>query len=463
MAASWALLRTLMPALAAQLPREASYVLLNLTPDVRIVLYAVLLSFTTGLGFGLLPALHASRVDLHSALKDAGALAGGISRRWLRGALVGTQVAVCLILLIGAGLMVRGLYAAQKIDPGFEMKSVTVAGFDLELEGYDPPRSEAFHRSLAERIAGLPGVELVAQADPVPLSSSRHGNSVRLEGTDQDRFVLLTTVSAGYFDLLKIPLLRGRTFKERDTRSETDVAIVSEAAARSFWPEQDPVGKRFRRGGSNSLTEVIGVTRDIHSVGLTDADPAFIYFPVQPSGYRRMQLLVKSSAAHATMVSSIRDAVRAMDPNVLVTTSRLEDNLDRWQFPSRVVATLGLVLGFAGLLIASLGIYGVVSYAVSQRTKEVGIRMSLGAQQNDVLGMILRQSLRPVLIGVAVGLVGCAAVSRVLSSLLFGVSPLDPVVFASVAVFLAGVALMASYIPALRAARIDPLHALRHE
>jgi putative ABC transport system permease protein len=411
----------------------------------------------------MIPAVQVSRIDLNSALKDSGATFGRVSRRWIRGALVAVQVAVCLILLIAAGLLTRGLYAAQNIEPGFRMNDVAVANFDLTLQGYDATRATAFHRDLSERLSAIPGIQDVGFAQPVPLSGDRHGNLVAIEGRDGARSVYYASVSANYFELLDIPILRGRSFRDVDIISNPLVVVISEAAARGLWPGEEPVGKRLRFGRDKVYSEVIGVAKDLHSLSLSERDPIFVYVPLRPEEYLNASLLARGTASSATMTTAIQSEAHGLDSNLLVRTSELKKNLNLWQIPSRVTAVLGLVLGLVGLLLASLGVFGVVAYAVSRRTKEIGIRVSLGAQKNDVLWLMMAGSMRFVIAGMVLGLAGSAAVSRILQSLLFGVSPLDPVVFAGVSALLACVAALASYLPARRATQVDPLSALRHE
>jgi ABC-type antimicrobial peptide transport system permease subunit len=237
---------------------------------------------------------------------------------------------------------------------------------------------------------------------------------------------------------------------------------VSESTARRFWPGENPIGKRFRFGRENTFKEVIGVAKDIHSTGLAQADETFVYLP-QGSNQRAGTLLARGPGNDTSVERAVLDEVQGLDSNVLVTAGGLEQNLNLWEFAPRITATLGAVLGIAGLLLASMGIYGLVSQSVTQRTKEIGIRMSLGANRLDVLRMIIRQMMLPVGIGGISGLVVSIAVSRILQSLLFGVSPVDPVVFSGVSLILAGVAFLATYSPARRATRIDPMLALRHE
>jgi predicted permease len=461
LAAGWWTLRGLLPAVIAKLPDEVRSMPLDLTPDVRILLYSLALSIGTGIVFGLIPALQASRIDLISALKQSGG--GGRAGGRLRAMLLTAQVAVCLVLLIAAALLARGLQSAQTVDPGFSIGGVVVAGFDLRLEGYDEPRAAVFNRSLVERLSAHPGVESVALANPVLLSGGRHGSMVTPEGRTELLPVNNAHVSANYFALLGIPIVRGRTFEERETSGSSSVVVLSESAARRFWPGEDPVGKRLRFVDTTVYSEVIGVARDIRASDLAKVDDAFVYLPVSPTGQIGLNLLARVQGSPAAFAQAIDREVRALDAHVLVKTARLEDNLELWTVAPRITSRLALALGLAGLVLASIGVYGVMAFAVAQRTREIGIRMTLGARRADVLRLVLRQSMRPVALGVVLGLAGCAAVSGVLSSLLYGVSPLDPLVFGGVSSFLVGVALLAAWIPARHATRVEPMAALREE
>jgi predicted permease len=460
LAAAWATLRSVIPIVLSKLPEEVQSLPLNMAPDARILLYSFGLAFATGLGFGLIPALQSSKLDLNTALKEG--IGGGRSGGRMRSVLLAAQIAVCLVLLIAAGLLARGLYAAQTIDPGFRMKNIAMSTFDLKHQGYDDARAAAFQRQLAERLSGQPGIDQVAFGIPVPLTGNRHGSSVVIEGAEHNQFVSNAHVSANYFDILNIPILRGRAFEERDMRPDPYVIILSESAARRLWPGQDPVGKRLRFGDDKVYSEVVGVARDIHASSLSKVDDLFVYLPITPKDHIGLSLLVHGNAGLSSMAKAIANEARGLDSNVLVKTTPLEDNLQIWTVASQAASTLALALGLVGLLLASVGIYGVMAYAVAQRTREIGIRMTLGAQRRDVLRLILAQSMRPVAIGVAIGMAGCAAVSGILASLLYGVSPLDPLVFGGVAAFLAAVALLSGWAPAQRATRIDPMAALRH-
>ena len=380
----------------------------------------------------------------------------------LRGTLVGVQVAVCMVLLIAAGLLMRGLYLAQTVDPGFEMKGITQAQFDLPSQGYNQERAQEFQRELAARVAALPGVDAVEQARVTPLGHQFLGTGMTVAGETQERGFEFNVVSPGFFTMLGMPMVRGRAFTEAETRSGALVLVVTESTARRLWPGQDALGKTLR-GWEKKVYQVVGVVRVSQASHLGQNDGLFVYLPAGPEEQERLQLLVHSKSGDTATANGIREALRALDADLIVNVTKLEDNLEAWRAPSRIVAALSGVLGALALLMASIGVHGVVSYGVSQRTREIGIRMTLGAEGRDVMSLLLRQALRPVLIGALAGIVGCAAVSQVLSSVLYGMGAHDPIAFVGVPLFLLGIAFLASYIPARRAVRVDPVVALRYE
>ena len=460
--AAWATLRTMVPLLMARLPQEVQSITLNPNPDIRIVLYSLVLAFATGIGFGLLPALQGANPDLNSALKESGTSTGARSAGWLRNALVAAQIAVCLVLLIAAGLLVRGLQSAQAIDPGFETRGIATAGFDLSLEGYDEPRAAAFHRQLAARLTARPGIRDVAFIDSVPLSGSRRGTMVTLEGKsrqvpDHQRRDFRQLLPTPRHSHRARPCLRPPREQFGPTRHHRQRVHGAQILARRRSHRQTRACRDFK-----VYQQVIGVSKDIRATGLGAVDPVFIYFAAGPRTHLGLSLLARGDAGVPAIAKAIREETQALDSNVLVQSGTLEDNLALFQLPSRILSILAFTLGLAGLLLASLGIYGVMAYAVTQRTKEIGIRMTMGAQRRDVMQLILAQSMRPVAVGVALGLAASAAISRILTSLLYGVSPLDPVIFVGVALFLSAVACLAGYLPAQRASRVDPMTALRH-
>ncbi len=450
----------------AHLPHEFPLLSVNVGPDLRVLGFSLALTLLTGIVFGLAPALQASRPDVNTALKDSGAggtLAG--AGGFLRHTLVAAQVAVCMVLLIAAGLLLRGLYVAQTIDPGFQMQNVASISFDLQGQGYDDKRAALFQRDLLQRLAGLPGVDSVAQAGEIPLSNNHRGTSFSLPGQPGDRGVEYDEVSPDYFSLLGIPIVRGRGFTENETRTGAPVMLVTEITARRFWPNQDPIGKVIKwdeEGGSRDL-EVIGIVRDAQVAHLGQSSEPYAYLPAGPKEQMHLKLLVHGTDGFGSMAKGIRAAIHSLDPDLVADVTRLEDNLEAWRIPSRIVAILAGSLGALGMLLACIGVYGVVSYAVSRRVREIGIRMTLGADAREVKRLILRQAMWPVVIGALVGIAGCAAVSQILNSMLFGVSPHDPMAFVVVPLILLSVALAASYIPARRATQVDPMVALRYE
>ncbi len=463
MASVW-MLNPLFRTVVAHLPSDFPPMALDLNPDLRVLAYTLALTLLTGIVFGLAPAVHASRPDLNTALKAEGSASGtDRSRGWLRSALIVAQVSVCLVLLISAGLLARGLVAAQTVEPGFRTNHVFVFRFDLNNHKYDNARAAEFHRLLAERAAPLPGLDGIAQAVVVPLSMETWGGAIKLPGRSdwlEDRYDL---VSPQFFPALGIPIIRGRNFTEEDMRRDSYVAIVMESTARKLWPGQEPIGKTFLTDDKGRPTEVVGVARDSHTSSLSELDPVFFYFPMQDDQQLSSKLLIHSNASFDQTAKALRAVVRGIDPNVMVDARSVDQNLEMYRAPGVLVTELAGALGGFALLLASIGIYSVVSYAVSRRVREIGIRVALGADRRDVIGLVLRGAMRPVIIGMALGIAACAAVSRVLSSVLYGVSPLDPTAYIGVTLFLLGVAVLASLVPARRATRIDPMDALRHE
>lgn len=447
----------------AHLPLGAPQLVWNVNPDLHVWGYALALTTLTGVVFGLAPALHATRQDLSTAVKgEGGGLTGRARGGKLRSTLVGVQVAVCMVLLIAAGLLMRGLYLAQTVDPGFEMKGITQIQFNLPSQGYNLERAQTFQRELMVRCEALPGVDEVEQAWVTPLSHSFLGAGLTPAGDTQSLQFEFNAVSPGFFGMLGMPIVRGRTFTEAEAQSDAPVLVVTESTARRLWPGQDAIGKTLR-GWEKKEYQIVGVVRDSQASHLGQTDGLFCYRPAGPKEQDVLQLLAHSKGGDAATINGIREAARALDPDLVVGVTKLADNLEAWRIPSRIVAALSGVLGALALLLAAIGVHGVVSYGVSQRIREIGIRMTLGADGRDVMRLVLRQALRPVVIGAIVGVIGCAAVSQVLSDVLYGIGSHDPIAFIGVPVFLLGVAFLASYIPARRAVRVDPVVALRYE
>jgi macrolide transport system ATP-binding/permease protein len=447
----------------SHLPHGFPPLALNLQPDVRVLGYALLLALITGVAFGLAPALQASRTDLNTALKNVeGGIGGRMGGGLLRHSLVGAQVAVCMILLIAAALLLRGLYFAQTVDPGFAMKGAAVVSLDLRTQGYKEKPAAEFEQRLKEKVAALPGVDKVVEAAQTPLSDDHSFTGFSIPGKSDEYEIEDNAISDGYFSMLAIPIVRGRDFTEEEVRAGAKVAIITETTAQKLWPGEDPIGKILREGKNTDL-QIVGIARDAQVSHLGEKAKLYVYLPAGPKEQSQLHLMIRGGGGFAAVAAGVRNAASGLDPDVMVDVTRLEDNMEVWRTPARIVAALAGSLGTLGLLLASVGVYGVVSYAVSRRTREIGIRMTLGADGRDVMSLMLRQSMRPVLIGGAIGIAGCGAVSWILSSMLFGISAHDPIAFLLVPAFLLGVALLASYIPARRATKVSPVVALRYE
>jgi len=382
--------------------------------------------------------------------------------RFLRNTLVGAQIAVSMILLLAAGLLLRGLYHAQTIDPGFERKDVATTFFNLKLQGYDESRATVFMQRLRERVERFPGITEVAQAECAPLSHDYSVGGFSVPGRTGKVVIEYNHVSPGYFSVVGIPIVRGRAFTPVEARDAAPVVIVTESTARRLWPNEDPLAKTLREDNGRE-DSVIGVAKDAQVSHLGELNTTYLYFPAGIQDNVRAYLLVRYAGGFKGVAKAIRDTAQSLDADVPVNAIRLEDYLEIWRRPSRIVAALSGALGALALLLASIGVYGMAAYSLSRRVREIGIRMALGADGSAVMKLVLRQAMYPVLIGGLFGVAGGAAVSSVFSSMLFGLSTRDPVAFISVPVFLLAVALIASYIPARRATKVDPMVALRYE
>lgn len=457
----------LMGAAIKQFPGNVPPPALHLGPDSRVILFSLLLTLGTGIAFGLAPALQSSDLDVNASLKEGGgdATTQGARVGTLRNLLVGGQVAVCLVLLLTAGLLLRGLYRAQTIDPGFEMQHTEAVTVHLSTQGYTDAQALAMHRQIRARLSALPGLEELSEALAVPLSNVHHAASVQISGASYERAVSFNRISANFFAMFGIPIVRGRAFTDADIQSGERVAIVTEATARAFWPGEDPIGKTFQMlldPTQMTLFEVIGVATNAEVDRLGETSN-YIYLPAIVGQESEQQFMVHTRIGDATALEEIRTAMRGIDPGLSFDARSMTQNLELFRAPSRIAASASTALGVLALLLASIGIYGLVSYGASQRRREIGIRIALGAGRRDVMELVFAQALRPVVIGVAIGIVCSAGVARIFSNLLFGVSAFDPLSFTLVPMVLLAVAVLACYLPARRATRVDPMVALRHE
>ena len=443
--------------------------------EPRMLLFAFGASVSTGILFGLAPALRASRPQLVPELKGGGGTTEARVGRWdLRGTLVVSQVALSLLVLVGAGLCVRSLRKLQQVDPGSEPSKVVLMSFDLGLNNYTPPQVRDFYDRLLERVRTLPGVEAASLARATPLDANRMGMSVeRAEGYEnrgrERPFGDLNLITTDFFRTFGVPLQRGRDFNAGDAAKGVSTVIVNEAFARRYWPGQDALGKRLYNGdhggqAGDEVWEVIGLARDVASRELQTAPQPTVFRPLLQWPERSLTLAVRTGLDPSAAIAVLRGLVRSLDAGVPVFAVRtLAQQRDGSLAPQRMAATLLSGFGVLALLLAALGIYGVLAYSVSRRTREIGVRMALGAQVADVLVLVLRQGLGLVGIGLVLGLAGASGATRLLRGFLYEVQPLDPLTFAVVVTALAVVALAACWLPARRAARVDPMTALRAE
>src|SRR5215510_3478935 len=445
--------------------------------DGRVLGFTMALSLLTGIVFGLAPALQSSRPDLLPSLKDESYSPVQSRRRFtLRNLLVIAQVALSLTLLIGAGLFLRSLWRIQSVHPGFDADKVLTARLNINLLRYTTQQGRDFYRQAIERVAGLPGVESVSLARVVPISGGmrmidfviegqdeQEVNRQRNDGDNASQFVGGNVVGANYLQTIGVPLSQGRDFTAADGESAPRVVIVNESFARQYFAGQSALGRRLRFGGPrNPWSEIVGVARDSKYRTLDEAPRPFIYLPLTQNHETGMTLHARTAGAPLSIAAAVRREINSIEKNLPLTDLRpMSDLIGASLYPARMGAALIGVFGLLALLLAAVGLYGVISYAVSQRTREIGVRMALGARARDVMRMVLREAMTLVAVGMALGWGLAAALSRLIESFLFGVGAMDAVTFAAIPILLALVALIASYLPARRAMKVDPMVALR--
>jgi putative ABC transport system permease protein len=442
--------------------------------DARVLAFTFGVSTLTGIVFGLLPALSASKADVSSSLKEGGSRGStaGTGARRLRGALVIAEIAITVVLLAGAGLMIRSFMAVQAVDAGFRPDRILTFDFALPMTTYkEEAQRAAFYEQLTARAASIPGVEHVAVTDALPLTGSGSVLGFVIEGRpplppekvqDADFF----SVTPDYFDVLGIPFVRGERLTERYRADVPDVAVINETMARRYFPGEDPVGKRLNLGdpAKTPWITVIGVVGDARTGGLDKEPYPQMYVPAAQQPQRAGTFVARTSGDPASLAPALRRELAAIDKNLPLYNVRtmeqvLSDSISRRRFQMILIAAFAGV----GMLLAAVGIYGVISYSVAQRRHEIGVRMALGARAADILKLVVGQGLGLTLAGVGLGLVGAFVLTRVLASLLYGVSATDPLTFACVSLALLGVALLACLVPARRATKVDPMIALRYE
>jgi predicted permease len=445
---------------------------IDLSPDLRVFGFTLVLSLVTGTLFGLAPALRATGTSLTAGLNEHRAVIGrGAARFTIRNILVVSQVAMSLLLLITAGLFARSLQNAVYTDPGFDTSNVYLLSLASDQFGLNIAKPERFDEQVLERVRSVPGIESATLVDPVPLSFGGKYAYFEIagrsnpDGTPVSQRMGHTHIAPDYFNTLRIPLVRGRDFADQDSKSGPAVAIINETAAARLWPNQDPLGERIIE--DKQAIEIVGIARDTKHRNLGEQSEPWLYIPIlQNTTSNRLSptLLVRSGSERSVVAAALRREISLLAPNwpAFEVKSMTESTEIQFFLPQLAAAILG-GLGIVGLLLAIVGIYGLVSYSVAQRTREIGIRMALGARSPDVMKLVITQSITLTLAGILIGGAIAAGVTRFLSSLLIGISPTDPITFAVVTVSLVAAALVACIIPARRALKVDPNEALRYE
>ena len=440
---------------------------LGITVDGSTLTFALALSIVTGVVFGLAPAWQATRPDTMTALKEEGGrgAAGGAGGR-LRSALVVAQVAVCLVLLVGAGLFMRSLAATQRIDPGFEVQRQLSVAMDLSLNGYNAETAGQFHDRVVSRVTALPGVAAAAFSLQLPLGFSGSGATrVAVDGytppANEEPIVGVNIVSVRYFETMGIPIVAGREFSSADSITAPLAVVINETMAKRYWSGRDPLGTRLR---VDDAYVVVGIARDIKYGTLDEPPRPYVYFNLAQRYSSGVLLQVRTAGDPLSLVGPVREAVRAIDPNLpLWDTRPVSEHMEQAVFPQRIGASLLGMMGALALLLATVGLYGVISYAVSQRTPEMGVRLALGASPSALRGMVIGHGVRLTIVGVVIGLAAAFGAARLVVSLLPGITATDPLTFVSVPAVLLGIAIAAAWLPARRASMVDPIVALRYE
>jgi putative ABC transport system permease protein len=441
--------------------------------DGRVLAFTAACSLLTGVVFGTAPALEASNPDLNETLKEGGRTGSGAGRHRLRSLLVVAEIALSLVLLVGAGLMMRSFMSLQRVNAGLNPSGVLTMYIALPGAKYRPPEKRlAFFSQMLDRVRAIPGVLSAGTNTGLPLAGNNWGRSLTVEGfpvlsVGEAPSINHCVISSGYFSAMGITMLKGRDFDERDTRDASKVTIIDQRLSREYWPDEDPIGKRIRFGppeDNEPWHTIVGVVGDVKHERLDATTRESVYLPFAQMPIGGSSLVIRTSGRPENVTGAVRAQVKELDPDLALTqVMPMTEVVARSVWQPRLYTALFGVFAAVALILATIGIYGVMSYAVTQRTREIGLRMALGAQRQDVMKLVVGQGVVLAALGVGAGLVAAVGLTRLMSSLLFGVTATDPITFAAVSVLLAGVALGACFVPARRAAKVDPMVALRYE
>jgi putative ABC transport system permease protein len=452
----------------ANLPRAT-----EINIDSRVLWFTLLISILAGLIFGLAPAIHSSKVDLSKVLKETARGSVGVVRKQIRNLLVISEVALALFLLVASILIVRSFIRLADANPGFDVRNVLAMQISLPLSKYaEDWRRRVFTEQLVERVKALPGVESAAEVTPLPLSGDGRQAPFIVEGrpvvaSNEVPLTDLASVSPGYFETMGIRLLRGRYFTEQDKEDGAQVAIIDESMARRFWPDEDPIGKRLKIGPADPNSpwlQIVGVVGHLKNYGVTEESRIQVFRPYSQVPFNQISIVVRTSGDPAALMSAVRGEVAGIDKDQPVYNVRTMENLLATTLaPRRLVVFLLGAFALLALVLGAIGVYSVLAYSVTERKHEIGIRMALGAQQSSILKLVMKQGLSLVLIGMIVGLAGIFVFKQVVANLLFELTATDPLSYISSLVVLATVAILACYLPARKAMRVDPVIALRQE
>jgi putative ABC transport system permease protein len=465
--ASWAV-AALVKLYPQNLPR-----LSEVSIDMRVLLFSLGVAVVSAILFGLFPALQVTKVNVEESLREGGRAGSSLRHKRFRTALVVAETALGVVLLVGAGLLIRSFERLTKVDPGFRSKNLLTLNFDLPSGKYDNEKSDQFVREFFDRVRAQPGIDSAAGTAMLPMGNSYNVISFEIEGRPQpkgqDHSAAIVVVTPRYFETMKIPVLQGRTFDERDQRKAPPVMIISQAMAQKYYPGENPIGKRIKIGANDSpgedpWREIVGVVGDIRNTNLSAPPEAMYYIPFSQLVWGTPTIVVHTNMDAAAAAPTVRNVLHDMDPELPLYEIRTMDDylalsVGRQRFQTIL---LGCFAGIA-LLLTAVGLYGVMAYSVAQRTREIGIRMALGATQQEVRQMVLGAGAKMAGIGLVIGVVGALVLTRFMQSMLYEMKSHDPVTFIGVCVVLGAVSMLASYIPARRATKVDPVVALRYE